>query len=183
MSVEIRMHKKYTIKDFFCFDCVTFTLQMSQHVMTMGKCTRWETSGRRNTWVPSVPVPAMGDNRCVTVCVCAYRPMSCCFTDNVKKYKLSVFLLYVCLYLDAYYHQNCIMESLWLDCLCVCALTAPSLSLGLALRELQKAGRTDWCGRWPPSTCQLRCLWPVQRKRSSQTGQCLTISFTTNILL
>lgn len=46
---------------------VSLTLQMSRHVMMMAKCTRWETSGRRNTWVPSVPVPAMEDNRCVTV--------------------------------------------------------------------------------------------------------------------
>lgn len=36
--------------------------------MMMEKCTRWETSGRRNTWVPSVPVPAMVDSRCVSVC-------------------------------------------------------------------------------------------------------------------
>lgn len=36
--------------------------------MMMEKCTRWETSGRRSIWVPSVPVLAMADSRCVTVC-------------------------------------------------------------------------------------------------------------------
>lgn len=41
---------------------------MSPHAMMMEKCTRWETSGRRNTWVPSVPVLATVDSRCVSVC-------------------------------------------------------------------------------------------------------------------
>lgn len=42
-----------------------FLSQMSRHVTTMAKCTRLETSGRRNTWVPSAPVPAMEGSRCV----------------------------------------------------------------------------------------------------------------------
>ena len=42
-------------------------LQMSQHATMMDKCTRWETSGRRNIWAPCVPAPAMEDNRCVIV--------------------------------------------------------------------------------------------------------------------
>lgn len=43
--------------------------------MMMEKCTRWETSGRRSIWVPSVPVLAMADSRWVTVCsyfVCSF---------------------------------------------------------------------------------------------------------------
>lgn len=36
--------------------------------MMMEKCTRWETSGRRSILVPSVPVLAMADSRCVTGC-------------------------------------------------------------------------------------------------------------------
>lgn len=49
--------------------------------MMMEKCTRWETSGRRSIWVPSVPVLAMADSRCVTVllllfwCLCFYSQM------------------------------------------------------------------------------------------------------------
>lgn len=44
-----------------------FLFQMNRHAMMMGKCTRWETSGKRNIWVPSVPVPATEDSRCVCV--------------------------------------------------------------------------------------------------------------------
>lgn len=55
---------------------------MSPHVMMMEKCTRWETSGRRNIWVPSVPVLAMVDSRCVSVCpyACAGSVGICTFT-------------------------------------------------------------------------------------------------------
>lgn len=38
--------------------------QTSRHAMTMAKCTRLETSGRRNTWVPSAPARAMEGSRC-----------------------------------------------------------------------------------------------------------------------
>lgn len=45
---------------------------MSPHVMMMEKCTRWETSGRKNIWGPSVPVLATVDSRCVSVCAGLY---------------------------------------------------------------------------------------------------------------
>lgn len=45
---------------------------MSRHVMMMGKCTRWETSGRKNIWVLFVPARAMEDNRWVKLCLCAF---------------------------------------------------------------------------------------------------------------
>lgn len=83
---------------------------MSRHVMMMGKCTRWATSGRRNIWVPSAPAPAMEDSRCVM--------------DYVKNVKVQILCMStffgMCLRLCSvvYSHQNCV-QSLLSRCLFV----------------------------------------------------------------
>lgn len=49
-----------------CFS--NFPSQMGRRATTMAKCTTSETSGRRNTWVPSALAPATEGSRCERMC-------------------------------------------------------------------------------------------------------------------
>lgn len=96
---------------------------MSRHVMMMGKCTRWATSGRKNIWVPSAPAPAMGDSRCVM--------------DYVKKVKVQILCMYTFfVYVYARVQLCILIKTACIPCdrgVCLCTLTSPSSPLGLAL--------------------------------------------------
>lgn len=70
---------------FTCFYYITGILQMSPRVMMMGRCTKLETSGRRNIWVLFVRVPATEGSRYCRqhVCFCV-RPEPVLPDENLE---------------------------------------------------------------------------------------------------